>query len=376
MPDATGYPKIVRPHITAHDRTLCILCGRVSFRHTPHAHAHTPIGCAYVRVCGYPAQMQNKVKGGRDGKEGHGGGNSMSDNELDHFKNNISLVDYVSSAGFALDRAKSSTRVKVYRRDHDKLLVWVGLEDGHDVFRNERTLQGGSVLDFVMMEEGCSLGRARLTLRRFLGTTPSSPPRPSGKPPTAVSVQDEGYRKKTAAVWKAARWEPEPVYLLGRGLSRLTMTLPCFVDTFRQDKKGNVVFPHHDREGMCGYELRSATLKTFGAGTKKGLWHSNNCVSSLSIVICESSIDCLSHFQLHGGDAGYVSLGGAIGSRQRDLLTGLFVKAQRRSARVIVATDNDAPGEQYFEQLQLLSPFALERQTPCGKDWNDDLNRA
>jgi DNA primase len=92
-----------------------------------------------------------------------------------------------------------------------------------------------------------------------------------------------------------------------------------------------------------------------------------------STVICESSIDCLSHYQLHGGDAGYVSLGGAIGARQRDLLTGLFVKAQRRSARVIVATDNDAAGEVYFEQMQLLSPFTLERQTPMGKDWNDDL---
>ena len=323
------------------------------------------------------SECPHKVKGGRDGKEGHGGGNSMSDNELDHFKNSISLVDYVSSVGFALDRAKSSARVKVYRRDHDKLLVWVGLEDGHDVFRNERTLQGGSVLDFVMMEEGCSLGRARLTLRRYLGVNPSFPSRPSCKPSLTASVQgDEGYRKKVAAVWNAARWEPEPAYLLGRGLTNETITAVLFVSTFRVGRNNIVIFPHFDRQGMCGYELRNASLKTFGSGTKKGLWYSNNCVSAPSIVICESSIDCLSHFQLHGGDAGYVSLGGAIGTRQRDLLTGLFIKAQRRSARVIVATDNDAAGEVYFEQLQLLSPFALERQTPKCKDWNDDLNRA
>ena len=301
----------------------------------------------------------------------------MSDNELDHFKSHISLVDYVSSVGFALDRAKSSTRVKVYRRDHDKLLVWVGLEDGHDVFRNERTLQGGSVIDFVMMEEGCSLGRARLTLRRYLGVNPSSPSRPSCKPSLTASVQgDEGYRKKTTAVWNAARWEPEPAYLFARGLTKETMTTSLFVDTFRVDKKGNVVFPHSDRLGLTGYELRNVSLKTFGGGTKKALWYSKNLCYSPSIVICESSIDCLSHYQIHGGDAGYVSLCGAIGNRQRDLLTGLFVKAQRRWARVIVATDNDAAGESYFEQLQLLSPFALERQTPMGKDWNDDLNRA
>ena len=58
---------------------------------------------------------------------------------------------------------------------------------------------------------------------------------------------------------------------------------------------------------------------------------------------------------------------------QRDLLTGLFIKAHRRSASVIVATDNDPAGEVFFEQLQLLSPFALIRQTPVRKDWNDDL---
>lgn len=301
----------------------------------------------------------------------------MIDFELDSFKQ-MNFVEFVGTMGYALDE-RESTRSSFVLRDGggDKVIVRVN-EHGHWVYFSVRDpADHGTIVDFVQRRTGEGLGHVKKRIRGHARQNPSPSYCPSGKPTLTPSVQgNEGYRKKSLAVWNSAHWEPEPAYLLGRGLSSLTMTRPCFVDTFRQDKKGNVIFPHHDREGMCGYEIRNTSLKTFGSGTKKGLWYSKNCVSSLSIVICESSIDCLSYHQLHGGDAGYVSLGGAIGSRQRDLLTGLFAKAQRRSARVIVATDNDASGEQYFEQLQLLSPFALGRQTPSGKDWNDDLNRA
>ena len=300
----------------------------------------------------------------------------MIDFELDSFKQ-MNFVSFVKTMGYELDE-RESTRSSFVLRDGggDKVVAKTN-EGGHWVYFSVRDpADHGTIVDFVQRRTGDDLGHIKKRLRGHARQNPSSPYRPSCKPSTAVSVQDEGYRKKVAAVWKAARWEPEPAYLLGRGLTKETMAAVLFVNTFRVDTNNNVVFPHFDRQGMCGYELRNTSLKTFGGGTKKGLWYSKNCVSSLSIVICESSIDCLSYHQLHGGDAGYVSLGGAIGTRQRDLLTGLFIKAQRRSARVIVATDNDAAGEVYFEQLQLLSPFALERQTPCGKDWNDDLNRA
>lgn len=297
----------------------------------------------------------------------------MSDNELEHFKREISLSEYVQSVGFTLDRTKSSTRTKVFQRGPDKILVFGG-SDGHAVYRNERNhAERGSVIDFVMFDSGCSLGHARTILRSYPGNNLLFPSCPSLKPSTATSKDDEGFRRKATAVWQVATWTPEPAYLLSRGLLPDTLNHPMFTDTFRVDRNGNVLFPHFDRFGRCGYELRNAGLKTFGANTKRGLWYTKNCCSTLHIVICESSIDCMSYFQLHGGDFGYVSLGGAIGERQRDLLTGLFDKAALRSAKVIVATDNDLAGEQYFAQMQALSNFALERQTPRLKDWNDDL---
>ena len=301
----------------------------------------------------------------------------MSDNELEHFKSNISLSQYAESTGWTLDRKKSSARVKVYRTGPDKMLVWTG-QDGHDVYRNERDhSEHGSVIDFVMKQDGCSLGRARIALRIYLGISrekASLPSRPSFKArEPASTASGDGYRKKTAAVWNAAKQETSPTYLLTRGLTSATLTTPRFMDTFRTDKRGNVVFPHADRHGLTGYELRNVNFKAIGSGTHKALWYSKNIREAMQIALCESPIDCMSHFQLHEGDLAYVSLSGEPSALQRDLLTGLLLKAADRGVKVYSAFDNDQGGEKYCEMMQNFSPEPLGRLKPVTKDWNSDI---
>ena len=298
----------------------------------------------------------------------------MQDTELEGFKQNINLCEFAESLGFSLDRSKSSRRVKVYRLDQDKIIVWVG-DGGHWVYRNERNHSDhGSIVDFVMKQEGCNLGRARIALRRYLGASPhSSPSCPKERPTATAQGQDGGCYKKALAVWNAARWSPEPAYLLARGLNRATLGDPRFADTFRVDKRGNVIFPHHDRQGMIGYELRSATLKTIGANVHKALWISRNLKEATSIVIAESSINAISHAQLHGGSHAYVAIAGQPSSLQRDLLPGLLAKAYKRGATVLTGFDNDPSGDKYHEMLELLSPVPLARLTPTANDWNEDL---
>jgi hypothetical protein len=139
------------------------------------------------------------------------------------------------------------------------------------------------------------------------------------------------------------------------------------------------MFLHQDRVGMTGYELRGVyaqtgeKLKGFMKDGKRGLWYSNNLCTSKSVVICESAIDCLSHYELYGWDCAYVSIGGAISSKQKDLLTGLFVKVTARNGLIIIGVDNDAAGTQYFETMQALTPVKLKRHCPIGNDWNADL---
>ena len=154
------------------------------------------------------------------------------------------------------------------------------------------------------------------------------------------------------------------------------MADPRFADTFRQDASGNVVFPHRDRSGMCGYELRRKCFKAFGAGTKKGLWLTNGAGTADNILIVESAIDAMSHYQLHGGDSAYCSLGGTPSNLQKDLLIGLMIKADIRGAAVYSAVDNDRAGHVLHELIQQLTPVRRDRLTPVAGDWNEDLKAA
>lgn len=302
----------------------------------------------------------------------------MNDPELDLFKDSISLISLALSAGWTLDTAKSTKATTVIRRGQDKALVW--RQDGRDLYRNERDHDDrGSVVDWVMKQEGLTLGRARQRLREIMGNGDhhgknhsfSIPPNP-----TRPDANDDGYRRKTAAVWAAASRIAAPAYLRSRGLSPATLADPRFADTFRVDARGNVVFPHRDRSGLCGYELRRDGFKAFGAGTKKGLWLTNGAGTADSILIVESAIDAMSHFQLHGGDSAYCSLGGTPSNLQKDLLIGLMIKADIRGAAVYSAVDNDRAGHVLHELIQQLTPVRRDRLTPVAGDWNEDLKAA
>ena len=292
-------------------------------------------------------------------------------NELEAIKQ-IDLAGLALGMGYERDRKKSSRSVTVLRRGSDKILVKID-DDGHSIYCSARDASDrGSVVDFIMRRE--RLGYVETIQRLRTKTTYPSHTGLSNSPTKPLKATSEPDRRKASAVWQAARRIVNIQFLVaGRGLNAATMDDPKFKDTFRLARNGDVLFPHHDRQGLCGYERRADGLKAMGTNTARGLWFSNNLKIATVIVICESPIDCMSHCQLYGWDAGYVAIGGTLSTRQRDLLTGLFIKAASRGATVIVGTDNDPAGDAYLEQLQLLSPTKLYRLRPVDKDWNADL---
>lgn len=300
---------------------------------------------------------------------------TLERDELDRFKQEVNLEALACVFGYERDDRESTASGAIYRRkDGDAKLSIVCGKNGQWVYYDFRTEQGGSVLDFVKMETGESLGHIRRRLRDFLRTdhplqvehfTPNCP----------KSTCEEPDRKKCQAVWDESIWTPNATYLLGRGLSLATMSDERFMDTFRISGKGEVRFIHRDRVGLTGYEKRGEGVKGFMSSGHKAFWYSNNLKTANQIVICESGINALSHCQLFAGDSAYLSFAGTISSRQRDLFSGLFAKASKRGAQIIIATDNDDAGHGYFEALSLLSPEPMLRAVPAGKDWNDDLSR-
>ena len=292
---------------------------------------------------------------------------------MDNMKQ-VDLVALAEKFGYRLDRAKSTKTVKVIRDGHgDKLLV--KMDGEYPVFcscRDDR--DRGSVIDFVMKRLNLGYVDAVNYLGGGNGGT-NRPPSPyrQFKSVEAPALSGEALRKKIAAVWNASVWNPNHTYLLSRGLVPETLNDSRFMDTFRKDKKGNAVFLHVDREGLCGYELRNTGFKSFCEGGRKGIWRSNNIKTADEVVVCEAVIDCLSHAQLYGGDSAYVATGGALSGLQRDLMASLFAKAQSRGVRVVIATDNDDTGEKFYQQFQSSASGRLDRETPISKDWNQDL---
>jgi len=299
--------------------------------------------------------------------------------ELDTLKAAVPLREFAESIGYVIDKAKSCLRKQppVYSmtRDSDRIIVTSG-RNGYDIYASVHDhTDRGDLIAFVCSREGVNLGEARKRLRAYAGIDALFSIRPKSNlaNPVLVIREPEPDRQKVATLWNSARWTPEHPYLIGRCIPLEVLADPRFFDTFRQDQRGNAVFWHRDRGGMCGYEMRNSGFRSMCAGSLKGLWYSNGLNSADRIVVAESPIDCLSHAALFPGDSGYVSFGGCPGKRQLDLLTGLLNKAADRCAQVIIATDNDPAGDQYAATLSALSPLPLSRVKPNGKDWNEDL---
>ena len=298
------------------------------------------------------------------------------DTELNNFMQ-LNFITLAGELGFVRDDRESSGRSHVLRSGGgDKLAVKERADGSWCYFNVHDNTDRGCIVNLVQRCLGGNLGHVRKWLRETAGiANTSSPQYPVVDLPQASdsSRPTVDHYKKALAVWKAAQWESEPTYLLHRGLAPATLNDPRFRDCWRVNKRGTVLFPHFDRLGMCGYEYRSDGFKGFGRDVHKGLWFSKNVNAAAEIVVTESQIDALSHFQLYGGSQGYVSHNGSLGGLQVDLMASVFVKAHGRNASVIIATDNDKGGDDFYELFQSIAPMVLERLIPVSNDWNEDV---
>jgi hypothetical protein len=296
-------------------------------------------------------------------------------NELEQFKGLINLVEYAQTLGYQVDRKESSQNSKVLRHDNgDKIVVATG-QNGHGIYfsvRDDR--DNGSIIDFVQKRTGASLGQTRKALRPWINgaeVPPQQQRHPESKPvPTS--------RDRQQVILAYAKTEPvqHHAYLASRGIEDSTLADPRFSGMVRQDTRGNAIFPHHDSEGLAGYELKNNGFTGFARGGTKAIWHSNNLATSKRVVLVESAIDGLSHAQLHKNpDAAYISVGGQMSDLQHALLRRVFERAASREANIVIATDNDPGGNSLAKEIQTLVPAhgRFSRSVPARKDWNDEL---
>ncbi|PSF30248.1 hypothetical protein C7H19_23940 [Aphanothece hegewaldii CCALA 016] len=297
--------------------------------------------------------------------------------ELETFKTQINLVEYAQTQGYEIDLKKSSQNCIVLK-DHlgDKILIGVDQKDGHYFYSSVKDDRDkGSIIDFIQKRRSLNLGEVRKELRpwvegSYTATYKHSEAAPKPKPTTKD-------RHKIIAQFDSMKEIANHVYLNARGINRDTIESDRFNGTIYTDSRNNVIFPHRDREGICGYEIRNQQFKGFSEGGTKGLWHSTATTEDKRLVICESPIDCLSYYRFFDdGQTRYFATGGTLSENQKDLIRGAFEKIHKQGGQIVIATDRDEAGEKLALELAKFAPEGsqISREVPdYQKDWNEAL---
>jgi hypothetical protein len=262
----------------------------------------------------------------------------------------------------------------------------VGRDDtsGHWIYfsiRDDRDC--GTIIDFMQNRERLTISELRKALRPWIGETAHPPQRPIRE---SFAPEVEPITKDLARV-QAQFAAMQPVegthrYLeQERAIPAGVLANPIFTGRICTDRYNNAVFPHYDREGLCGFELRNTGFKGFARGARKGLWYSASTPEDSALVIAESAIEVLSYHTLHAPKAArYSSIAGETIPAQRLLITASCAKLPP-GATLIIATNDDDGGRHLAAQLHGLAlaagreDLAILDHAPEeeGANWNDVL---
>ncbi|MEO0852221.1 MAG: DUF3991 and TOPRIM domain-containing protein, partial [Cyanobacteria bacterium J06648_11] len=251
-------------------------------------------------------------------------------NELEDFKTAIDLRFFAAHAfSYQLDRrASSPNSALMVGASGDKIIIARG-QDGHHVyFAVGDHTDSGSIIDFCQKRGAGSLGEVRKLLRRYIGQAATALPERTrfGAPLRPIERDMAAVR----AAWEGM--EPledghHPYLNADRGLTQALLAQPRFASCIRRDARGNAVFAHLNRDGICGFELKNTSFTGFSKGGAKGLWASGTTQADTALVIAESAIDALSHAALHPSPtARYVSLAGQTSPEQLALVEAAMRK--------------------------------------------------
>jgi hypothetical protein len=299
----------------------------------------------------------------------------MFDPELESFKTSIDLRAYAASQGYVLDRRESWRGSAVMRHaDGDKVIIKRD-RDGHYVYFSVRDeADHGTIIDFAQHRLRLNFGELRKELRPWIGRQAEALP----YPPLLPATKDRMRAERTYARMQDA---PRHPYLENeRAIPAALLQSARFAGRIRIDARGNAVFPHFDRQGPCGFEIKNRDFTGFASGGAKGLWLSNEEPDDNRLIFCESAIDALSHAVLFPDDrTRYASIGGQLSPQQRELMRAAAAGLPP-NAKVVAATDADAQGgklaDSIREAVQVTGrdDLVFVFHQPDGfKDWNDQL---
>ena len=319
------------------------------------------------------------------------------DDEISRFKRDVNLIEYAAASGYQLDRRASSAGSKTMRNAHgDKIIVYRSKNDAQRYFSVRDERDNGSVIDFIANRDAkyrsggnVNLGEIRKHLREY---THSPPPVRLAEADRSLTTIPKD-RAAVALEVSRARVVTDHAYLTGKGegerhLSASILNSKRFAGTWLEQapnakaprlREQNVLFPHHDREGLSGYEQKNRGFTGFAKGGDKGLWVSKAFKGDSRLVIAESAIDAISYHHVHGSDGTrYASFGGGLSPNQPKLIKAA-IDRMPAGAEIVAAVDSDKDGIKFADKIGELAAahpggVSFRTHTPShAKDWNDHL---
>jgi hypothetical protein len=311
--------------------------------------------------------------------------------ELDRFKRDIDLVDYAQRQGYTIK--KESRRGDWHHLVKDDEHVIVTRKGDHQVYLNTGDdRDAGSIIDFAKTRggdgHGLNLGQVRQQLREYLDGAPAparqyttqyaTPPDtarlsslPVGEPELQARQAEEERRTRLISEVLGVKKElTDRSYLHGRGITDATLDSPAFqgrIFTAQQNEHKNTAFPLYNEQGLASVEQKNEHYKSLLPLPKNGIWVSHPTDGKDTpverVVVSESAIDSLSHFQLkHRQDPKntlYIATSGTPTEAQVALIQRVIDKQQPQE--VVLANDRDAGGRQfninYLNELQPARPL-------------------
>lgn len=292
--------------------------------------------------------------------------------ELDRFKRDIDLVDYAERQGYQIK--KEGRRGDWHHLEKDGEMLIVTRKDDHQVYLNTGDDRDqGSIIDFAKTRggdgHGLNLGQVRQQLREYLNDGPAparvyaSAPEvarlnalPVGDPGRERQAEEDRKTRLISEVLGVKKELTDRTYLHGRGIGDDTIDSPAFqgrIFTAQQNEYKNTAFPLYNEQGLASVEQKNEHYKNLLPLPKNGIWVSHPTDGKDTpverIVVSESAIDSLSHYQLkHGQDPKntlYIATSGTPTEAQVALIQRVIDKQEPRE--VVLANDRDAGGRQF-----------------------------
>ena len=308
---------------------------------------------------------------------------SRSD-ELQDFKR-IDLVQYAVSRGFSVDRRASSRASVVVRHSCGDKLIISRDRTGIYFYFNAKGNDRGTIIDLVQSLDGGSIGDVRKTLR---GYDPSEAKSSGNTVHQTVECLKSKDRSAVKSAWQKAKvLKSRSSYLTDfRSIPETVYLNEKFAGRFKVDARGNILAAHHDRDGLCGFEMKNGTKsKTtftgFSPSGTKGLFFSKQGLDDRIVVLTETFIDALSVATIAGiSDRRFFSLGGNPSPVQMGLLKSAIDKLANGTI-VEMRFDYDDAGlklaakvrEEILVTATNVKSFRAIQPPEAGTDWNDYL---